>query len=52
VLALLSANVGQVPLDAVIRPLIASVIFGGLLFFIVWLVFRNLHRAAFLTTLL
>ncbi len=52
VLALLSANTGQVRLDAGIRPLIASVIFGGLLFFIVWLFFRKAHKAAFLTTLL
>ena len=52
VLALLSANAGQVQLNAAVRSLIVSVIFGGLLFFIVWLLFRNVHKAAFLTTLL
>ena len=52
VLALLSANAGQVQLNAAVRPLIVSVIFGGLLFFMVWLLFRNVHKAAFLTTLL
>ncbi len=51
-LALLSSNAGQVQLNAAVRPLIVSVIFGGLLFFIVWLFFRNVHKAAFLTTLL
>lgn len=52
VLALLSANVGQVQPSAGIRPLMASVAFGGLLFFIVWLLIRQAHKAAFLTTLL
>jgi hypothetical protein len=52
VLALLSTNAGQVRLDAAVRPLIASVILGGLLFFIVWLFMRQTHKAAFLTTLL
>lgn len=52
VLALLSANVGQVPLAAAIRPLFASLVFGGILFFIVWLVLRKPHKSAFLTTLL
>ena len=52
VLALLSANAGQIQPGAGVRPLIASIIFGALLFFIVWLVFRKTHKAAFLTTLL
>jgi len=54
VLALLSANVGQVEPAAGIRPLLVSVAFGGLLFFIVWLFLRRgrAHKAAFLTTLL
>ncbi len=51
-LALLSSNAGQVPLNAVVRSLIASMIFGGLLFFIVWVFLRNAHKAAFLTALL
>ncbi len=54
VLALLSANVGQVQLNAAVRPLIVSVILGGFLFFIVWLFLpgRKPHKSAFLTTLL
>lgn len=51
VLALLAANIGQVGPDAGIRPLLVSVAFGGLLFLIVWLFFRQTHKAAFLTTL-
>ena len=51
-LALLSANTGQVRLNAGVRPMIASVIFGGIVFFIVWLYFRKIHKAAFLTMLL
>jgi len=52
VLALLSANAGQVQLSAGVRPLIVSVAFGGLLLFIVWLFLRKPHKTAFLTTLL
>ena len=52
VLALLSANAGQVQPSAVVRPLLVSIFFGGLLFFIVWLFFRKLYKAAFLTALL
>jgi hypothetical protein len=52
VLALLSANAGQVPPSAVLRPLLVSIVFGGLLFLIVWLFLRKTHKAAFLTTLL
>jgi hypothetical protein len=51
VLALLAANAGQVELKAGIRPLLASVLFGGLLFFLLWLFFRQPHKAAFLATL-
>ena len=51
VLKLLAANAGQVGLDAVVRPLLASVLFGGLLFFILRLFLRRGHRAAFLTAL-
>jgi hypothetical protein len=52
VIALLAANTGQVNAGALVRPLIISVAFGGLLFFIVWLFFRQVHKAAFLTMLL
>jgi hypothetical protein len=52
VLALLSANAGQVQWNAGIRSLLVSVAFGSLLFFIVWLFFKQIHKAAFLTTLL
>ncbi|MCE9645653.1 MAG: LTA synthase family protein [Chloroflexi bacterium] len=52
VLALMSANTGQIQPSAGIRPLIVSVLFGGLLYLIVWLFFRKAHKAAFLTTLL
>jgi hypothetical protein len=51
VLALLASNAGQVGLDAGVRPLAASVLFSGLLFFIFWLVLRQVHKAAFLTAL-
>jgi hypothetical protein len=51
-LYLLSANAGQVNVGAVLRPMIASVLFGAVLFFIVWLFFRQVHKAALLTTLL
>jgi hypothetical protein len=51
VLALLAANVGQVDLQAGVRPLLASMAFGGLLFLILWLFFRQVHKAAFLTAL-
>ncbi len=50
-LALLAANMGEVGLDAVIRPLLISVLFGGALFLILWLVLRRAHRAAFLAAL-
>ena len=50
-LALLAANAGQVGLDAVVRPLLVSVLFGGILFFILWFFLRRVYKAAFLTTL-
>ena len=53
VLGLLSTNVGQVQSAAGVRPLVISVAFGGLVFFLVWLLFRRqVHKAAFFTTLL
>lgn len=48
VLALLAANAGQVNLDAGARPLLISIAFGGLLFFVLWSFFRQVHKAAFL----
>jgi len=51
VLALLAANTGQVGPDAAIRPLAASVLFGAILFFLLWLFLRQVHKAAFLTAL-
>ncbi len=50
-LALLNANTGEVQPTAVIRPLLASIVFGGLLYFVLWLIFRKPHKAAFLTAL-
>jgi hypothetical protein len=50
-LALLNANTGEIQPSAVVRPLLASVLFGGFLYFITWLFFRHIHKAAFLTAL-
>jgi hypothetical protein len=50
-LALLNANSGEVQPAAVIRPLLASIAFGGLLYFVLWLFFKRAHKAAFLTAL-
>jgi hypothetical protein len=50
-LALLSVNVGQVNPDAGLRPIIFSILLAGALFFILWLIFRQPHRSAFLTLL-
>jgi hypothetical protein len=51
VLKLLVANIGEVGPDAGVRPLLISVLFGGLLFLILWIFFRRGHKAAFLTAL-
>jgi hypothetical protein len=51
VLKLLAENVGEVGLDAGIRSLLVSLLFGGLLFLILWLILRRVHKAAFLTAL-
>src|SRR5690349_8725468 len=51
VLKLLVANTGQVGLVAGVRPLILSILFAGLLFFLLWLFLRQAHKAAFLTAL-
>jgi hypothetical protein len=52
VVTLLASNTGQVNLGAGLRPLAVSILFSMLLFFVVWLFFKNIHKAAFLTTLL
>lgn len=51
VLALLSANVGQIQLSAGIRSLVVSIVFGGLLYFLTWAFLRQVTRAALLTSL-
>ena len=51
VLKLLAANLGEVGLDAGLRPLLISLLFGGVLFLILRLVLRKGHKAAFLTAL-
>ncbi|MEW6402358.1 MAG: hypothetical protein AB1649_11195, partial [Chloroflexota bacterium] len=52
VLALLSANAGQVQLAAGGRALIVSVLLAGMIYLLSWLALRQAHRAAFLTTLI
>ena len=51
VLALLATNIGQVKLGSGWRPLLVSVLLGGLLFLLAWLIVRDFYRAAFLSTL-
>ena len=51
VLALLASNIGQVKAGSVWRPLLVSILFGGLLFLLLRLLLRDSYRAAFLTTL-
>jgi hypothetical protein len=51
VLALLAANMGQVELSAGVRSLLVAIAFGGLLFLVLWLFFRQIHKAAFLAAL-
>jgi hypothetical protein len=51
VLTLLATNTGQVGLEAGIRPLAVSVLFGGVLYILLWLLLRQVHKAAFLTAL-
>ena len=51
VLALLSANAGQIQPTAGIRSLLVSVAFGGILYFVIWLFLRQAHKSAFITTL-
>jgi len=47
----MATNVGQVDIEAGIRPLFFSVVLAGLLFFVLWLFFRRVYKAAFLATL-
>jgi hypothetical protein len=51
VLALLAANVGQVKVGSGWRPLVLSVLVSGLLFLLLRWIFKDMYRAAFLTTL-
>lgn len=51
VLALLSFNIGQVKPESGWRPLLVSLIFGGLLFLLCRFLVRDVYRAAFLSTL-
>ena len=48
VLKLLAANMGQVGVDAMVRPLVISILFAASLFFVLWLFLRRIHKAAFL----
>ena len=48
VVALLATNIGEVGLDAAVRPLLVSVLFGALLFLFGWLFLRQAYKAAFL----
>lgn len=50
-LALLSANLGQVKLEAGIRSILASLLLAGILYLVLWLFMRQPQRAAFLTLL-
>jgi hypothetical protein len=52
ILALLAANVGEVKAGAGLRPLLISVGVTSILFALLYLVFRNWHRAGFLLMLL
>jgi len=51
VLALLTANTGEIQPNAAVRPLLVSVLLGGFLFLVIWLFVRQAHKAAFLTAL-
>ena len=51
VLTLLATNAGQVGMDAAVRPLIVSLLFGGVLFLLLWFILRQVHKAAFLAAL-
>jgi hypothetical protein len=48
VLALLSSNISQVKYPAAVRPLVLSCLAAGLLLWIFRLIYRSLHRSAFI----
>lgn len=51
VLALLSANTGQVEPATGLRPLLASILFSVIVFLLARLIFRKTHKAAFFSAL-
>jgi hypothetical protein len=51
VLALLSANTGQVELSSILRPFLISVLFSAIVFLLAGLEFRKAHKAAFFSVL-
>jgi hypothetical protein len=51
VLALLAENVGQVKVEAGLRPAVVSLLIGAILFGLFFLLLRNVYRAAFLSML-
>ena len=51
VLALLAENVGQVKVETGLRPAFVSLSIGVILFGLLFLLLRNVYRAAFLTLL-
>jgi hypothetical protein len=51
VLTLLASNVGQVRLNSTLRPLVLSILMGGILFLLFRILLRDAHRAAFLSML-
>ena len=51
VLTLLASNIGQVKIRSGLRPLVMSILIGGVLFLLLRLVLKDAYRAAFLSTL-
>ena len=51
VVALMSANVGQIQNSAGVRSLLVSILFGAALYGLIWLFLRQAHKAALLTSL-
>ena len=51
VLALLAVNEGQVRPESGLRSILASILFGLLLYVLTWLFLRNVHKAALLVTI-
>ena len=52
ILALLAFNISEVEVSSSVRPLLFSVLFAGLLILILYALFHDWGRAAFLTTML